>query len=383
MTTPGPAPLRVLQVIDSIAPGGAEHALIDLVAGLRARGHAVDVAALGPPPTLASQFQATGARTFQLGSGRRWDAGVARRLVRLSAGYDVVHAHLFMAEFYVAVTRLASPRVARVATLHNLGYDENVPTTLPQRARRQLHRRVLTRAFDAWTAVSAPVAQSYARHLGLGSIDVVPNAFSLPPDAPGPNFDAGAFRAGHGVDVGPLVVSVGRLTPQKGHAGLIDAVERLGRADVTVAIVGDGPLRDALAARIAERGPATVRLLGAVPRAEVLRWIAAADAFVLPSIHEAFGVVLLEAMSLGRPIVATATGGVPSIVEDERSALLVPPGAPARLASALVRLLADPALAARLAAAARADAAERFGQAAVATAFEAVYRRARDRRAGA
>jgi glycosyltransferase involved in cell wall biosynthesis len=162
---------------------------------------------------------------------------------------------------------------------------------------------------------------------------------------------------------GPLtVVCVGTLHEVKGQAYLIEACRLL--ADEGVALrcrlIGDGPDAPALHARIrAARLENRVVLAGARTRAEVAAELRRADALVAPSVptrdgrREGIPVVLMEAMSTGLPVIASAISGIPELVEDEIGGLLVPPRDARAIAGALARLAADPALRARLGRAAR------------------------------
>ncbi len=144
----------------------------------------------------------------------------------------------------------------------------------------------------------------------------------------------------------PLVLAVGRLHPQKGYDVLLEALPLLG--DAVVAVAGDGPLREELQARAPQ-----VRWLGA--RDDVADLYAAADVVVLPSAWEARSLTAQEALLAGRPLVATAVGGLPGLLRD--GAVLVPPGDPVALGTAVRRLLDDPVAAAALAERGRAVAA--------------------------
>jgi len=160
----------------------------------------------------------------------------------------------------------------------------------------------------------------------------------------------------------PLVVCVAGLRDYKGQRYLVDACALLRDRGVAFrcVLVGDGPERASLEAGIrAARLAGEVRLLGARGQDEVQRLLATADVAVHPSITTRSGmmdgipVALMEAMASGCPVVATRVSGIPELVEDERSGLLVEPRNPAQLADAVQRLLADPALRQRLATAGR------------------------------
>ena len=155
----------------------------------------------------------------------------------------------------------------------------------------------------------------------------------------------------------PHVLFVGRLAAEKGIAELARATEGMPRV-----VVGDGPLRRLV--------PDAV---GFVPPGELRAYYERAAIVVCPSRREGYGVVAREAMAHGRPVVASAVGGLVDAVEHERTGLLVPPGDAGALRAAIERLLADATLRARLGAAARERAGERFSWAAATAATLAAY----------
>jgi colanic acid/amylovoran biosynthesis glycosyltransferase len=165
--------------------------------------------------------------------------------------------------------------------------------------------------------------------------------------------DTSAFTPGadHGGST-PLVVSVGQLLPKKGHDVLIEASRRLrdrGRA-FRLVIVGDGPDRPSLRCAVADaRLDGTVELLGAQSQERVLELLRRADVFTLACRHAADGTVdgvpvaIIEAMACALPVVSTRVAGIPELVVDGETGMLVPPDDPAALADALDALLAEPA----------------------------------------
>jgi len=164
--------------------------------------------------------------------------------------------------------------------------------------------------------------------------------------------DAGAFAPSRPRSGGPLrVLTVGRLVPGKGHALLVEALYALRARGVEVeaTFVGDGPERAGLESLARELMlHRHVRFAGAVGQDELPQWYAQADAFCLPTLAEGLGVVLLEAMAAELPVVSTRVMGVPEVVEDEATGLLVSPGRVDELADALERLAASPDLCERL-----------------------------------
>jgi glycosyltransferase involved in cell wall biosynthesis len=181
---------------------------------------------------------------------------------------------------------------------------------------------------------------------------------------------------------GLLALCVGRLAPEKGHAGLLHAWRKVVsvRPDAHLALVGHGSQEDAIRALREElRLTDNVHLLGF--RDDVPALFAASDLAVLaPIAGESFGIALLEAYATGRPCVATDVGGVKDLVVDGETGLLVPPGDDEALAAAILKLLSDAGLRARLGAAGRARVLERFTPAKLADWAEEVFKGlARDR----
>jgi glycosyltransferase involved in cell wall biosynthesis len=160
----------------------------------------------------------------------------------------------------------------------------------------------------------------------------------------------------------PEVLFVGRLSEEKGSAELAEATSGIPRT-----VVGDGPLRHLV--------PDAV---GFVPHAELGQYYERAAVVVCPSRREGYGVAAREAMAYGRPVVASAVGGLLDAVEDGVTGLLVPPGDAPALRSALERLLGDPVLRARLGEAGRRRAGELFSHESATRGTLAAYRAALD-----
>ena len=208
-----------------------------------------------------------------------------------------------------------------------------------------LFRPVVRRA-RVVVAPSKAVAEALTR-LGATDVRVIGSGVELPAALAAPAEP-------------PHVLYVGRLAAEKGIEELAQAT-----AGVPRVVVGDGPLRDVVPDAI-----------GFVPPAELGHYYDRAAIVVCPSRREGYGVVAREAMAHGRPVVASAVGGLLDAVEDDRTGLLVPPGDAGALRTAIERLLADSALRARLGAAARERAGERFSWAAATSATLEAYRSA-------
>ena len=176
-----------------------------------------------------------------------------------------------------------------------------------------------------------------------------------------------------GNEVGVIVVA--RLVAHKGHAVLLRALERLRDNGLVLrlTVAGDGEERQALTALVNDLGLADqVRFLGAVGQDELPGLYAEADVFCLPTLAEAVGVVNMEAMATGLPVVSSRLMGVPELVDDGVSGLLVEPGEPEQLADALGTLAADPEMRRRMGAAGRHKVEAEFDAAAEAAKLRAV-----------
>jgi glycosyltransferase involved in cell wall biosynthesis len=204
---------------------------------------------------------------------------------------------------------------------------------------------------------------------------VIPNGvdlsrFAAPPPSCGLRRELGV------PEEAPLIGVVARLEPEKGHAYLLEAWPRVAAAvpDAWLAIVGEGSAERHLGARVgamSAEAAARVRFTGR--RDDVAAITAELSAAVLPSLREAQGISLLEAMARRVPVVASAVGGIPEVVTDGVDGLLVPPASPDALAEALISVARSPALRDRLGAAGYDTVRDRFSIDAQVRRIEAVY----------
>ncbi|RJQ51975.1 MAG: glycosyltransferase family 1 protein [Actinobacteria bacterium] len=283
------------------------------------------------------------------------------RRVFSAKGANVVHTHGF---FVNQVGRLAA-RLARVSavvsTVHcrpdsPLSFDRGVLPRLSVRAREAIDR-FTSRWADAIEAVSEDIARGLAEAgVRAPKIEVVYNGV-CPREV-----EREAMRP---LDFSPpegaLIGTVGRVERVKGLEYFVEAARRVA-GEVPSArflIVGEGPDRDRIERLIARSGlGGKVLITGYLPSALAL--LARLDVYALSSLSEGLNTSLLEALVLRRPVVATAVGGTPEVILDERTGLLVPPADPAALAGSILRLLQRPDEAARLAESGRERVASRF-----------------------
>ena len=230
-------------------------------------------------------------------------------------------------------------------------------------AYNQLDRWSL-RAARRVVTVCAPFAKEMQR-TGVpdSRIEIIPN--SVEPFVQPDSKDTEHLRARLALEPGErIIVAIGRLSPEKGHMDLLQAAAEIAKSGAELrfclVIAGDGPERGRLEEAAKKLGQRVV-MMGHMQDVRAL--YAIADVFVLPSHSEGSSNVLLEAMAAGIPIVATSVGGVPETVANEASALICEPRQPTALATQIIRLLKDGALASRLRSEALAQAAARTPEA--------------------
>lgn len=236
---------------------------------------------------------------------------------------------------------------------------------------------LINRHVDKVIAVSGAVRDTLLDSgVSAEKVEVVHNAVTLERFDPS-SVDPDGARRQLGIGAGDIVVgTVGKLHKGKGVFDLLAAFALLSGKHVRLKLlfVGDGPERSALEQE-ASRLSLSERVIFAGPSKDVARMYAAMDIFVLPSTcSEAFGMVLVEAMAMARPVIATEVGGIPEIVQDNVSGILVPPQDPGSISRAIDRYIEDPALRSRLAEEGRLLVSRRFTEQTMARAFEKALR---------
>lgn len=341
--------MRVAQVVSDMTRGGAERVVADLL------GHAppgVETALFtitGQGP-LQEEVAATGVPVVSLGKGRGFRPAAIVRLARALGrfGAQVVHSHMLPADVYATPAVGLLPARRRPAVVHTVHSAWPWRTALEQRLYLHLQAR-----HGANIAVSAEVHDLLAA-AGWDEARLV----TITPGVDAARLQAtpgtvAAWRRKLDLGEGPVVGSVGRLSAEKGHRYLVAACGELRPRypGLRLLLVGDGDERPSLEQQAAEVLPGGCIFTGA--QAEVGPLLALMDVFCLPSVIEGLPLAALEAMAAGRPVVATAVGGVPGLIGHERQGLLAEPRSGPALAKAISRLLECPDLARDLAAAGR------------------------------
>lgn len=353
--------------------------MLDLAAGLRAAG--VEVRLACPVPSaLAGRAEPAGVPVEPIQRRGLLDVRAIRRLAHLlrSGDLDLVHAHNGRTALLAAAAVALAGRGRAVATQHFLEPAHVSRHGAHALGSRLAHRWVNGRMSHFIAISEAARTAMLARGEGRPEqISVIPNGMPAPDRArlrPPAEVRAELGLAPDAV----LIVSVARLEREKSLETLIDAMKSVAAAEPSAvcAIGGEGSQKAALERQIAALGlQRTVRLLGF--QKETLALMQSADVFALPSPAEPFGLVLIEAMSVGRPVVAMRAGGPLEIVVDGGTGLLV--ATADDLGAALLPLVRDPAARQRMGAAGEARFLEKFTVERMARATLAAYGKALDR----
>jgi glycosyltransferase involved in cell wall biosynthesis len=324
----------VLHVMRMTGVSGSENHLLYLTQALPSYGWRSSVLIPTPQPArvapLVKHLSESCDRVHVVRMRRDVAPSVLRTLTHLLRGehFDLAHAHLVHADWYLAAASIFGRGVPLVSTKHN-------PDPFRRLASFRVVERTAMRRYKAVIAISESLKKFTEDIAGSRRVAVVEYGIPMRRRAPA---ERRPQRIGR-------VLAVGRLTRQKGFDVAIRAFASV-TTEISTArleIAGEGEERAFLSRLIAELGLArSVTLLG--ERDDILELMQQADALVHPARWEGFGLVLLEAMSAGLPIVASRVGAIPEVVDDEITGVLVPPDDPSALAAALLRLLREPEL---------------------------------------
>lgn len=326
--------LRTLHVLSSPSGiGGAERIVLELLEAGAQRGNEQKLLLLfGPNRALAEE-----ARLFEttviegtMTSLRQVRRALAAEFTTFKP--DVAHIHLFHASALCA----SLPGHLRSKSL--LTHHHGDQYAIQHRRLRKWLDKWATRRFPCVVAVSEHGQRYLTKCLGVppGNVTLIRNGCRTPPSI-------------HERPASPTLVSIGAFRPEKGQEYLLKATAMLRDEfpDIRLILVGDGPSREALKEAIRTLGLSShVHMTGHV--SDILPYLAQASVAVFPSLTEQFGMAVLEALSAGIPVVASAVGGIPELIDDRHSGILVPPKDVTGLASAIGELLTSSDLAAAL-----------------------------------
>ena len=353
-------PIVLAELAGSSSYGGGERYL-ELLFGRLDRARYRPLLICPEPGSFVGRMKERGVETHLVHLAPLFNPIALWRLTRLLVREHVtiLQTHGARANFYGRIAgRLAGVPVI-ISTIHNSLKDYKVSpltrwlyTVLLRLTLPLVHRILCVSEANRGDLIEeCPAAAAKAHTVYNG---VVLSAFSSQPYHQ-------KVRQELGVTEGPVLVMVARLTEQKGHRYLLQALSCLLETwpQLCCLFVGEGELQDALRRMAIDLGvERACRFVGV--REDIPDILTAADVFVLPSLSEGFPFVLLEALAMGCPVVASRVNGVPELIEDHKTGLLVPPRDPQALARAIRDMLDDRRAALRMGAAGRALVRERF-----------------------
>lgn len=351
--------IKILHVIDSLGIGGMERVLLDAANGLDRNLFSQSICCLSARGELA-RFLRDGIDVIELGKGAGPDRLMPVKIARLirRIGPDIVHSQN-LAGADVAIARPAAGCFSHIHSEHGL----NRAGRGPEPFRRRAGRGLLYRSCDAVFTVSDGLADYLCDQARFprSRMRVIANGIDLKRIG---QADRKGARRELGIGDDRFVIgTVSRLSPPKDPAALVESFaalcRRLPGAPLCLLVVGDGGLRQGLEKLAAGRG-LSERVVFTGARADAPRLMAAMDLFALSSLSEGMPVTVLEAMAARLPVVASAVGALPEMVEDNATGFLVPAGDAGSMATALEILATDHSLAARFAAAGRSRVEIRF-----------------------
>jgi len=371
---PVPDRVNVLHVRDSSGIFGAERVILTLWRNIDAARFNLTLLAMrradGRSQGLITAAERCRLPGIPLDIGRRLELGAIRAMRRevRARGIDIVHAHDFKSAFYALAASARLP-VKRVVTEHGSTRD-----SLRKRLYLRLNEHVIYRFFHRVIAVSEDLGAALERRrIRPPRLATIPNGIDVellgdlrettPAEHPLP------LRPGH------LVFAVvGRLFPDKGHRFFLQALARLRQTHPAIdgLIIGDGPGREAIAGFIEALGLKDSACLCGF-RADMQAVYGSIDCLVVPSLREGVPYAVLEAMAAGVPVIASAVGDIPRLIEDGVSGRLVPAGDVGALHAALLDFVEAPARARSLAGAAKQLISEKWSARQMAEATQALY----------
>ena len=322
--------MKIMQVIPYFCFGGAETMCENLTYALTAMGHDVTVVSLISDRTpIAGRMEENGIRIHYLDKKLGLDLSMIPRLIRIMQKEkpDVVHTHLNVIKYAAIAARLCGIRC--VHTVHNVAHEE-----AEGRLQKITNTIYFRRGWAVPVALSPKVRETILSFYGLKEeqVPMIYNGVDLGKCCP---------KEKHTVGKPARLLHVGRFNEQKNHDGLLRAFQSLLKQipQCKLHLVGDGELKAEMETLACTLGVAQ-QVVFCGSQSDVHPYLQEADLCLLPSNYEGMPMTIIEAMGTGLPIVATAVGGVPDMVEDGVSALLTTCDVTA-VCEACIRLLED------------------------------------------
>ncbi len=367
--------MKICHITKATSVAGSEKHLLTLLTSLDKAKYQTTFVLLverdKPLDDFVHRFEEEGVQVKRVLIRGDVDPLLVRRLYQLlrEGNYDLVHTHLIHADLYGTLAAKLAGVPIIVSTKHN----ENVFRRYPFYA---FLDRTAARFADRIITISDSLKRFAVEVEGLDAEKIVRIHYGLgPTPASTDDTDRLSLRAELGISrETPLAATVARLIPQKGHVYLLHAFRRVLETspEAKLLVVGDGYLREELESLAQELDMASNVIFTGF-RKDVPRILNGIDLFVLSSLWEGFGLVLLEAMAASKPIVATRVSAIPEIVLDGETGILVPSNDPELMAEAITRLLTQPTLAKQMGCKGKQRLEQEFSEQKMIAATELVY----------
>ncbi len=342
-------PLDVVHLCTELSVGGAENHLRMLLSDMskdkRYRPQIVAFRdAKGSMKSLRSDFERQGIPIHILGQNHGWDLRGVWRLAALLTRLKptILHTHLFRGDVFGPPLGALMHVPVRLSTVHNV----------EDRFKKSYFQPIFKFSYffdDCVIAISDAVGKALQHYLGLHAEKIKRIYYGFEPESRWANVPEIDFREKFGLSRSDFVIgTIGRICPQKGHSYLIEALNALKDSHPNIKLLLVGAANQAgteeLLRSMVRDYDLEKRVVFAGYQDDVRSVLSALDLFVLPSLWEGFGLVLLEAMSMKKPIIASRVDAIPEVVEDGVQGILVPPADASALKQAIESFAASPAL---------------------------------------
>lgn len=362
--------IKLLHLISRIDIGGAERQLLSLVTNLDKEKYDIYVRYFEGKGELKKEFEGGGIQIKKFEFRGFWDMSIWLRLYQdMKANrYDVIHTHGFKADLWGAIVGRLTGVPIIISTVHN--QEQYLKNSIV----RFIEKWIISPIDDTIIVVSEGVKRFLIKTGGIPEKKIKKVYYGINPADIKIDKERD-IREELGIDKdAPLIGCIGRLVEQKGHKYLIRAAKRVIEIfpQAKFFIIGRGKLEKNLK-KLAQNNSLNSGIIFAGFRTDIYSIIDKLDLIVMPSLWEGLGLVLLEAMALGKPIVATDVGGIPEVVENKKTGILVPAKDPNALAEAIINLLEDYSVAARMGEMGKASVKERFSSVKMVKEIELIY----------
>lgn len=343
----------ILHIIDSLGNGGAERVLVTTVKALKKNGIESEVVILFKDDFLAAELESSNIIVHRLYLKHRWHGfGAVNKLRKIITikRFELVHAHLFFAYFYMSITKkLFAPKLKTVVTLHNMAYEADPADSYLKKIRKRWDKAALYN-YNLVLAVSNAVKCHFENELQIKRINLLYNSFpvqELQLNMSDKNDMPELFKKYQ-----YNIVVPGRLVKEKGHEYFFSALKGLKNKlyynSVGFYIIGDGVLRESIRQQVAALESSNIFILGNLKQQELFKYLYNSSIVVVPSVSEGFGMIVGEAMAMGKPILSTNVGGIPDLIDNNVNGIMVAPKNADALCVQIDKLLMAPDLRERL-----------------------------------